>query len=211
MQKLEDLPAACRAFERAIALRPQYDLAHNSLGLTYRMMGRFEDALAEYDSALSWYARRVAESLPNAKDGAVLPHVDTVGEAWAEKAVDAMMYIGAKSGADQVTWPTGDQAEVEMRSRHHGGLLHCFVPTKNGKRAVYFLPNFFNSFREALMEDRPYAMLLNNIGAVLTELGRETEARKCFRESIEFTPDGVDYPDPHVGLSRLENRRAAWQ
>jgi tetratricopeptide (TPR) repeat protein len=206
LQALRELPAACKALEHALQKKPGYELAHNSLGLTYRMMGRLNDALTEYDQALSWYARRVAESLPNERLGPVLAHRDTTtGEAWIAKAVDAMTYLGAKLGACRVSWPSGKQAEEETRSRQHGGLLYLWQTSVDGKRVMHFLPNFFNSFRAALKDDLAYAILLNNIGGVLAELGRTGEARKCYREAMDFTPDGVDYRDPRDGLAELES------
>ncbi|MFO7652058.1 MAG: tetratricopeptide repeat protein [bacterium] len=203
MQLQGDWAAALQKLRRAIDLKPDYELARNSLGLTFMKMGRPKEALEQYDLATSWYARRVAQSLPNERTSAVFAHEDTVGEMWAARAVDAMLFIGAECGAETVAWPTGAQATEEIRTRAHEGLLYARLVNRDGKRVLQFLPNFFNSFREQLKSDLTYAILLNNLGGALAALGRRSEARSCYLEAIEFTPVGLDYAPPRDGLAAL--------
>ena len=43
----------------------------------------------------------------------------------------------------------------------------------------------------------------NNLGASLAKLGLLEEAKVAFNESIEFTPDGVDYQAPIIALKEI--------
>ena len=49
----EQYAEALAAYDRALALRPDYQEAHNSRGLALRRVGRNEEALAAYDRALA--------------------------------------------------------------------------------------------------------------------------------------------------------------
>ena len=55
-------------------------------------------------------------------------------------------------------------------------------------------------FQEAVDLDPSHAEAFNNLGASLTQLGRNEEAEECFRFAIEIKPD---YPDPHSNLGNL--------
>ena len=50
-----------------------------------------------------------------------------------------------------------------------------------------------------------YATLTNNIGNCYLEIGRASEARAAFLESIEFIPDGVEYEPPFHNLRALDS------
>ena len=56
--------------------------------------------------------------------------------------------------------------------------------------------------QEVLCSEPTYAIIKNNMGVCLLELGEQNSAREQFRESIEFVPDGYNYPDP---LEHLES------
>jgi hypothetical protein len=51
-----------------------------------------------------------------------------------------------------------------------------------------FLPNYFNTFREALRQDTTYANLIGNRGTVLALLKRDSEAKDHLAEAEEFMP-----------------------
>ena len=52
-----------------------------------------------------------------------------------------------------------------------------------------------------------YCIVLNNIGGVYLKSGDLESAEKAFKESIEFIPDGFDYPHPHDGLDSVNNKK----
>lgn len=205
LQQQGDLEGALDAFAQALELDPEHDVSRNSLGLTYRMMGRFEEALQQYDRALDGFCRRLVRSLPNERGSPIHGYRDTRGEIWIEKAMQSALYLAAlQEDVETLAWPTGEQARREAETREHGGLLYEKRRTAEGKLALFLLPNYFDTFREQVRRDLMYAILLNNIGGALAELGRTGEARACYLEAIEFTPAGLDYPPPHLGLGNLE-------
>ena len=50
-----------------------------------------------------------------------------------------------------------------------------------------------------------YCTVLNNIGGVYLAAGDLESAEKAFKESIEFIPEGFDYPPPKEGLDLIKN------
>lgn len=203
LQLQDKFGEACVAFVDALALEKENDAVLNSLALTYRKMNRLDDALATYERALTGFCRRLAMSLDNSPSNDIIGHADTKGQLWTSKAVEMAMFIAVTiEGTSALAFPTGETAALEARTKAHKGLLWT-TQQANGKKTVVVLPNFFDTFRVQLRESRMYAVLLNNFGGVLAALGRKDDARKCFLESIEFTPAGFDYPAPRYGLTQL--------
>jgi tetratricopeptide (TPR) repeat protein len=73
----------------------------------------------------------------------------------------------------------------------------------NGKLTRTVLPYLFTRVQSLLRADPTYSVIKNNIGVCLMELGEHDAARAAFEESIEFIPDGYDYPDPHKNLHSI--------
>lgn len=203
-QLKENYDEAVAWLERAVELDPGFEPALNSLALTYKKIGRFKDALKNYERAMTAFFRRLVLKLHNSEDNPILPHRDTAGKLWAEKACEMMIFLAASiAGIDKVAWATGKEAEREERTGINRGLLYKQVVDSSNQQVLYFLPNYFNTVRERLREESTYAILLNNMGSVLAKMGRCGEARQYFEEAIEFTPAGVRYNDPHEGLRAL--------
>ena len=59
---------------------------------------------------------------------------------------------------------------------------------------------------ERIKSTPSYAIISNNIGVCLMEIGDKDAALELFKESIEFIPDGYNYPDPyeHLEYMRVE-------
>src|SRR3989344_2883199 len=74
--------------------------------------------------------------------------------------------------------------------------------TKDGAR--YLLPAYFAAFSNALRSDILYSNIVNNIGTLFAETEETEEARKCFLEAIDFTPQGVRFDNPHTNLENLK-------
>lgn len=73
----------------------------------------------------------------------------------------------------------------------------------DGKKTLVVLPYAMEKTHEMLRSDRMYAIIKNNIGVCLMELGDINSAKEQFQESIEFIPDGYDYPDPYRNLDSI--------
>ena len=72
----------------------------------------------------------------------------------------------------------------EERTEEHGGLYWTSV--KNDDDMRLYLPNYFNTFRDALRSNPLYADLIGNRGTVLEMLGPGEEALEHFSEAEEF-------------------------
>lgn len=66
------------------------------------------------------------------------------------------------------------------------------------------MPLFFIKAEEYSKRDNRVCTILNNVGVIFTETGDKESAIKYFKESIKFTPDGLDYQNPKIGLKELE-------
>jgi tetratricopeptide (TPR) repeat protein len=73
----------------------------------------------------------------------------------------------------------------------------------DGKKTLVVLPYAMEKTREMLRSDPMYAIIKNNIGVCLMELGDINSAKEQFQESIEFIPDDYDYPDPYRNLDSI--------
>lgn len=66
------------------------------------------------------------------------------------------------------------------------------------------MPQFFKKADEYLKKDNWACLVLNNIGVIFAETGDKKSAKKYFEESIKYTPEGLDYQNPIIGLEELE-------
>ena len=84
----------------------------------------------------------------------------------------------------------------EERTEEHGGLYWISFKNKAGEDTRLYLPNYFNTFREALRGNPLYANLIGNRGTVLEMLGPGEEALEHFSEAEELQgcPENVKRP-----------------
>jgi tetratricopeptide (TPR) repeat protein len=59
-----------------------------------------------------------------------------------------------------------------------------------------------------LKSSSSYCMVLNNIGGTYLAAGDLKSAEKAFNESIEFIPEGFNYPNPKHGLDLVEQKKS---
>lgn len=74
----------------------------------------------------------------------------------------------------------------------------------NGKATRILLPYLFVKVKSLLGADPTYSIIKNNMGVCFLELDEIEAARSAFVESIEFIPEGYDYPDPRTNLRTLD-------
>lgn len=65
------------------------------------------------------------------------------------------------------------------------------------------MPQFFNKADEYLKKDSLTCTILNNMGVIFAEVGDNKSAKKYFEESIKYTPYGIDYQNPKIGIKEL--------
>jgi tetratricopeptide (TPR) repeat protein len=203
-QHLGDYNTAVSYFDAALEVDPRRETAHNSKGLTLKMAGRYDEAIAAYELCLDAIFSNLFYRLSNSSTQAVYPFRKISGNKWASWAIKTGLYTSCHmQGINAVEWPTGEGAESEGLSRSHGGLL--WIDRHEGKGLVRtFLPNYFHTIRERLIAEKTYSRVLNNIGGVHLVCSQTQEAIAHFFESIAFIPDGDTYDDPYIALYDLK-------
>jgi protein O-GlcNAc transferase len=187
-----DPAAGAALIQRAMVLCPGRAPYHNNLALSYRLLGRAEDAVREYRAAVTLRPRsaeihnnlattlrdlgRDAEAVAHYRQAA--EHAPGVAEIW---------YNLANALGEQ-----GSPAEVEA----------CFV------RAVALKPDFTNAhgnygrwlmtqarwadaesqLADAARLEPLQAPTWNNLGIALQEQGRTEEAAACYRRTLALAP-----------------------
>ena len=67
----------------------------------------------------------------------------------------------------------------------------------------------FDPGKLTLKSSPEYCTLMNNIGGVYIATGDLESAEIALKESIEFIPDGFNYPPPHDGLAFINSQKKA--
>ncbi len=98
-----------------------------------------------------------------------------------------MYLVAQEDGITTFGAPNGAAGQEAERTERHRGLYWVDTAQDDGGTMRFFLPNCFNTFREALRSSGSYANLTGNRGTVLELLGQDDEAAKHFEEATEFS------------------------
>lgn len=142
------LEHAVQTLKKAIQINPDLPESYNSLGMTYKKLGKLLNAQHWYDEGLQCLVRLASA-----------------------------------------------QARRENPS----------VASRTVGNSVFFNPQLLEESHKILKSTPQYTIMSNNLGVCLAELGDIEGAKNAYRESIEFTPEGYDYPFPIINLSQLED------
>ena len=124
LQLTNQLSESVEAFRRAIELDGDLVSAYNSLAITQKRIGQLDLARHNLEEALKALGRCIAKDLRNERVTPIAPHPTTAGDHWTQVAIDAAMFLYARSSnISKMAWPTGQQAVEEARTRRHGGLF----------------------------------------------------------------------------------------
>lgn len=179
---------AVTALGQSIEIDPDYELGYNSLALTQKRMGEFDEALQNFGGGIEALARRIVKSMRNDPASINRPLFITGHQLWVEYACYGGLYLCCRDGLECMAWPTASQAEEEERTRRHLGLYWSdSSDAGDGKKCRVYLPNFFNTFAFALRESGSYANLIGNKATVLEILGEAEGAQKLLAEAKEFS------------------------
>lgn len=177
---------AVKAFVQAIKIDKNYSLAYNSLAYTqFKYLGNLEYALHNYEEAINAHSRCIVKKMDNHSSSPILKTLSTRSFLWLDYAMRSAMYLCALEGIRDIFLPTGEQAEKEERLETHGGLYWINKERDNSRM---FLPNYFNTFREALRQEQRYYLMIYNIAEVHEKLGNKQEAESHLLESQVFAP-----------------------
>jgi tetratricopeptide (TPR) repeat protein len=200
---------------REIARTPNDWNAHYLLGLANRLLGDYEAAARAYATALRinpneagiYQAAGINQQKLNNFGDAVRLHRRAI--ELDPKYVEAHNSLG-------FTLKTIGQIKEAFDAYQSGASLHMeavlaelpdqffkTVMRPDGAKVLQVANEYFSEFRSHLRRNITYAILKNNMAQCLAAMGQVEQATSCFLEAIEFTPEGVDYDDPHIGLREL--------
>lgn len=178
---------AINLLQDALLIDPDYVLAINSLAMTHKLMGNFEESSANYELAAKALARTIVKSWSNSARSKRFKAAGSRNNLWAEHALYAALWLVAREASiDSLSWPTADIAERDATT----GFLEGWYwkdDLESGKGTRFFCPNFFNTFHDQLVIGQVYKDIVGNRGTVLMALGKVAEANAHFEEAEDFS------------------------
>lgn len=165
----------------------QQALAYERLGALYRLGGQPEAAAQAFQEAI-----RIHGELNN-------PAVTRVYVSFGL----ALRSVGKPQQALDA-WELGLELLIDraLKIIYEEGALLRAAPAK-GDRTLLADTRVFARIQDLCGLDLTFAILRNNMGVVHAEQGAFQQARKMFREAIEFTPKGAQYAHPLRNLTLL--------
>ena len=174
---------AVRALQNAADLNPGEAQVFLALGIAFQLAEDYTSSVSALEQAI-----RIEPQLFSAYNSLGLTYRKT-GEL--PKALE--WYSRAAEGVVSA-----------VTDKMHMDRDRCFrEEIIDGKRTLVVLPYAMEKTHEMLRSDPMYAIIKNNIGVCLLELGDTNSAKEQFKESIEFIPDGYNYPEPYKHLESI--------
>jgi tetratricopeptide (TPR) repeat protein len=158
------LDDAIKYFNKALSLRPNFDLALNALGLTYFMKGEFQKAAGHFEKCLA-----ISPGLTEAHNylGSVYQELGYVDKAEIEfrKAIRDENYLS--------------------RELPYYNLARLYLSQGKDKEA-------FDLVNTAIELNNRMVMALNLQGVLLERLGKIREAIYSYEKALNIAPDDIN-------------------
>jgi len=180
-----DLDKAIFSYNRAIQLCPDNEMNFYGVGIAYQLKGDFDNAIESLRKAYELNKNSVQV-------------LNSLGLTYKKKG-DIHKALEIYEHAEQTL-----MGNIFEELKQSGNEPLNDVSTVDSKKVVMINMDVFNLFPGKLKQDNLYCTLQNNIGVCYAILGNDDEARKAFNEAIQFTPDGMDYQAPIIGLRQLD-------
>lgn len=182
---LDDIPRAIRSLKIAAKLNPNEPSTFLALGIVFQLAEQYEEAVIELKKAIklapNLYSAYISLGLTYRKWGKTAEAIE-----WYKKAEDGLVTA------------VSNEAFEEKRA------FDSKPKTLDDRLNPYYVDV---AIANKLRSDVTYATILNNMGVCLLEMGDADSARDKFCNSVNFTPDGVDYPDPIRSLESMGYKR----
>lgn len=199
-QMMGDYNSSIKSLEKSVSIKPNFSEALNSLALTYKKQGDPENTLKYYNQCFESLFQNIYNQIKQSK----ITEIDDVymknsSKKWFEAAINTATKNSSEDGLKEILFPTSETVE---KMDNTNSFMEYTMYDKGDIR--YVLPTYFSSFYKILKSDLFYSNVLNNIGTHFAENGDIKKARECFEESIDFIPNGLSFPNPHIGIEQLE-------
>ncbi len=178
---INDYEMSIRCYLDASSINPDDSSIYLGLGIAYQLNNDFENAVSSFDKAI-----QINKNFIEA--------YNSLGLTYSKQGKYELAIQTYKSGIEKLI-----DSYIEKTNKINPDIIGS---SKDGK-ILKINTRLFDEVQRLLKSEVIYATLINNIGYCHLELNRFDEAKKCFQESIEFTPEGVNYMPPKLGLQNL--------
>lgn len=195
-----DYKLAITTFSRLIDEDPAFTEAYNSLGLTFKKVKDFDNALKYYNHGIEAHFQNIFDVIKTNPLGEINnSYIKSESKTWVDVATQIILKNSSRDGIKHIRLPN-DESTIRLL-RQNPIIGYAFYDEKDIR---YILPSYYSTIYEILKSDLLYSILLNNVGTLFAEIGDGKQAIVCFKESIEFIPKSISYDDPKMGLKELE-------
>ena len=177
------IPDAVRALKKAADLNPGEAQVFLALGIAYQIAEDFRSAIVALEQAI-----RIEPQLFSA--------YNSIGLTYRKSGEFRKALEWYSRAAEGIVSAVTDEVHKDREKCFRDEII-------DGKKTLVVLPYALEKTHKMLRSDQMYATIKNNIGVCFIELGNIDAAQEQFRESIEFIPDGYNYPDPYRYLESI--------
>jgi protein O-GlcNAc transferase len=186
-----DHAEAARYLDRVVQRRPQFAEAHGNLGMVLMELGRADQALAAYTTALRlnpglsvvwynlgnlWRDRGDFAQAKSCYESSLAQHA--TAEAWRNYA-DLLVRAGQLAAASEAYRHATDHSPNDAELWNlYGSVLHTLRRHEDAIRCHYRAIQIAPEFAEAH----------NNLGNALKDYRRPAEAVACYRQALALVP-----------------------
>ena len=161
-ESLDELQNSIKAFETAVATKPNYGEAHYNLGVVLKRSGRLSDAIKSYKNAI-----RIKPNYSQAHNN--------LGTALKE---DGQL----EAAIESYEWAIAYKSDF---AESHNNLGNALIDSGN-------LDDAIKSYEKAIVSNSKYAEPYNNLGNVFKQLGQLDEAIKNYEMALMINPKFVE-------------------
>ena len=196
LQKLGDFPGAGQAYREVTELLPHNPTGHLQLGLLLLQANRLEEAMSQFETALTINPEFVpainAQALALTLRGRQADALREYGRALAIEpdAVETRLNLGIALNALEKT----NEATAQFRQavQYHPGSADVLI--RLGKVAFNqgWMDHALTNFTDAVRLDPTDATAHFCLGGALASIGRRDEAQERYAEAVRLDPEFVD-------------------
>lgn len=188
LQKLGALDDSVAASFRAHEIDPWIVEVYNTLAVTRQLMGNYEFALGNYESALEALSHNIFQRFENISENREYRHPPATRQnLWVELATECATGAALNDGLDGVAMPNSEIAESFAQTGDTKGLYWQDFANE-GITTRLLLPNFFHTFAAEFFLGGIYTIIRRNISYVYDLIGDFERSNENLIEAEDFTP-----------------------
>ena len=195
-QELGQLDTSVEAYNKALAIKPDYAEAYNNLGVALQEQDKLEEAVKSFNKAL---AIKPAYAEPYNNIGNALQEQDRLDEAIVayKKAVAINPVYAEAHNNLGVALQKKDKLEEAVKSFNKAlaikpAYAEPYNNIGNALQEQDRLDEAIVAYKKAVAINPAYAKAYYNMGVALKEQDREEEAIEAYKKALAIKPDYAD-------------------